>query len=175
MILFNRFLRYAGVFVLLWGVFACSERQQVTESTPDIGQELVETSALSVYKSPACGCCGEWIEHIEAAGFDTTIYHPADMNQIKMDNRISPNYQSCHTAISRGGYIFEGHIPAKYIRKFLESPPPNAIGLAVPAMPLGSPGMEVADRFSPYQVLLLKSDGSREVFARVAVQEEQYQ
>jgi len=175
MILFNRFLRYAGVFVLLGGAFACSERQQVTESTPDIGQELVETPTLSVYKSPTCGCCGGWIEHIEAAGFDTTVYHPADMSRIKMDNAISPSYQSCHTAISRDGHVFEGHIPAKYIRQFLEHPPSDAIGLAVPAMPAGSPGMEIADRFSPYQVLLLKRDGSSEIFAHVEAQEEQYQ
>ena len=176
MVLSSRLLRYFGMFVLLWGISACSERQQVVENKPEVAQKEVEQEqALNVYKSPTCGCCGGWIEHIEAAGFNTAIFHPSNLNQIKVDNGISPTYQSCHTAISRDGYVFEGHIPAKYIQQFLESPPSDAIGLAVPAMPVGSPGMEMADRFSPYQVLLLKKDGDSEVFSRVEVQEEQYQ
>jgi hypothetical protein len=177
MILFSRLLQYVGIFFLLWGVSACSEKQQAVENKPDIVQKEAEAQeqALNVYKSPTCGCCGGWVEHIEAAGFDTAFFHPTNLNQIKIDNGIPPRYQSCHTAISRDGYVFEGHIPAKYIRQFLKNPPSDAIGLAVPAMPVGSPGMEMVDRFSPYQVLLLKKGGGSEIFARVEVQEEQYQ
>lgn len=175
MTLFTRFLRYAGMFVLLWGASACSERQQVTDSEPGLAQQSTVRPMLSVYKSPTCGCCGDWIEHIEASGINTQVYHPTDLNQIKADRGISPVHQSCHTAISKEGYVFEGHIPAKYVRQFLDNPPNDAIGLAVPAMPIGSPGMEMGEQFSPYQVLLLKKNGSSEVFARVDVQEDQYQ
>ena len=77
--------------------------------------------------------------------------------------------------MSAEGYVFEGHIPARYIRDFLANPPADARGLAVPAMPVGSPGMEVEDRFMPYEVLLLKADGGVEVFARVQTPAQQYQ
>lgn len=169
------FLRFAGIFVLLWGAYACSEKQQETDNEPGLAQQTTTGQTLSVYKSPTCGCCGDWVTHIEAAHFDAVIYHPPDLNRIKADWAISPLHQSCHIAISKAGYVFEGHIPAKYVRQFLDNPPEDAIGLAVPAMPVGSPGMEMGDRFSPYQVLLLKKDGGSEVFARVNVQEEQYQ
>lgn len=175
MTLCTRFLRYAGMFVLLWGISACSEKQQATDSEPGLAQKSTVGPTLSVYKSPTCGCCGDWISHIEASGFNTAVYHPTDLNQIKADRGISQVHQSCHTAISKEGYVFEGHIPAKYMKQFLDKPPSDALGLAVPAMPVGSPGMEMGDRFSPYQVLLLKKDGSNEVFARVDVQEAQYQ
>jgi len=85
----------------------------------------------------------------------------------RCSTRFAPRYQSCHTAVSSHGYVFEGHVPARHIKAFLANPPADAIGLAVPGMPLGSPGMEVGSRFDPYEVLLLKKDGSSEVFARV--------
>jgi hypothetical protein len=91
----------------------------------------------------------------------------ADLNPIKTQYQIAPRYQSCHTAVSSKGYVFEGHVPARHIKAFLANPPADAIGLAVPGMPLGSPGMKLRDRFDPYEVLLLKKDGSSEVFARV--------
>ncbi|MGB1058644.1 MAG: DUF411 domain-containing protein, partial [Ketobacter sp.] len=78
-------------------------------------------------------------------------------------------------AVSKQGFVFEGHIPARYIQQFLANPPEGAFGLAVPAMPVGSPGMEVNERFMPYQVLLLKKDGSTEVFAAVENAAQQYE
>ena len=80
---------------------------------------------------------------------------------------IKPEYRSCHTSVSNNGFIFEGHIPAKYITKFLLEDHPNAIGLSVPGMPLGSPGMEFDDRFTPYNILILYKDGSSEVYAEI--------
>ncbi len=77
--------------------------------------------------------------------------------------------------MSAEGYLFEGHVPARYMKQFLASPPADALGLAVPAMPVGSPGMEMGDRFSPYAVLLLKADGSAELFAQVDSPAQQYQ
>ena len=171
---FTGFLRSAALCALLWGVSACVDDQPATAGSPDLARQAAG-SRLSVYKSPACGCCADWVDHIEAAGFTTSIHHPENLNRIKAARGIAPRYGSCHTAISGQGYVFEGHIPARYIRQFLENPPAAAIGLAVPAMPAGSPGMEMDGRFSPYQVLLLDKDGGHTVFARVATQAEQYQ
>ena len=172
--LFTRFLRSAALCTLLWGVSACVDDQPASAGVSDPARQAAGPR-LSVYKSPACGCCADWVDHIEAAGFTTSIHHPENLNRIKAEQGIAPRYGSCHTAISGQGYVFEGHIPARYIRQFLENPPDAAIGLAVPAMPAGSPGMEMDGRFSPYQVLLLDKDGGHTVFARVATQAEQYQ
>ena len=85
------------------------------------------------------------------------------------------NLRSCHTAVSSQGYAFEGHIPARDSHQFLANPPADGIGLTVPAMPVGSPGMEVGDKFMPYRVLLMKKDGSTEVFASVESAAQQVQ
>jgi hypothetical protein len=91
-----------------------------------------------------------------------------------LKNKTICRFHSCHTAISTDGFVFEGHIPAKYIQTFLANRPQNVIGLAVPAMPAGSPGMEMGDRFSPYKVLLLNKDGTYSTFSNVENQKEQY-
>lgn len=130
---------------------------------------------LTVYKSPTCGCCNDWIDHVEAQGFATSAQDMTDMEAIKSQYRVAANLRSCHTAVSKKGFVFEGHIPARYIHQFLAKPPADAIGLTVPAMPVGSPGMEVDDKFMPYQVLLMNKDGSVEVFADVQNQAPQYQ
>lgn len=122
---------------------------------------------LAVYKSPTCGCCVKWMEHMQSRGYSVAAYHPADLTRFKLEQDIGLRYQSCHTAISAGGYRFEGHVPAKFVSQFLANPPKGAIGLAVPGMPVGSPGMEMGTKFMPYQVLLLKADGSHEVFADI--------
>jgi hypothetical protein len=123
--------------------------------------------SLDVHKSPTCGCCSLWIDHLQHAGVKAHGQDHDDLNPIKQKYRIDPQYQSCHTAVSQRGFVFEGHVPARFIKSFLAAPPKDAIGLAVPGMPLGSPGMEVDNRFTPYQVLLLKADGSSDVFAHV--------
>ena len=171
----NNAIFHIVILSILTLLSACSKGQQEINSNSGMAQTPTTERPLVVYKSPTCGCCEEWIHHLESSGFSAEIKHPADLNQVKSEYRISPAYQSCHTAISEEGYVFEGHIPAKHIRQFLGNPPTNAIGLAVPGMPPGSPGMEMGDRFSPYQVLLLKKDGSHEVYATVERQEEQYQ
>lgn len=123
--------------------------------------------AMTVYKQPSCGCCGEWVEHVREKGFQAQVQNRKNMAQVKTKFGIQPEYQSCHTAIV-GEYVFEGHIPAHAIAQFLENPPQNAIGLAVPGMPVGSPGMEMGDRFDEYDVLLLKDDGSSEMYLHVS-------
>tara|TARA_B100001029_G_scaffold112725_1_gene93070 strand:+ start:7652 stop:7984 length:333 start_codon:yes stop_codon:yes gene_type:complete len=108
-----------------------------------------------------------WIEHLENNGLRTKTQDHDNLEDIKKKYDIQPQYRSCHTAISSNGYVFEGHIPSKYIDQFLSEDHPNAIGLSVPGMPVGSPGMEVGNRVMPYDVLILYKDGTNGVFARV--------
>ena len=140
----------------------------------DISKQALIRQVLDVYKSPTCGCCKQWMKHLKTNGIDTNGHHPDDMSAFKTSKGIAREFQSCHTAVSKGGFVFEGHVPAKYIQQFLASPPKNAIGLSVPAMPVGSPGMEYQDKFMPYKVLQLNKDGSSTVYARVESPKEQY-
>ena len=123
--------------------------------------------SLLVHKTPTCGCCKKWVKHLEANSFSTMIKDHQNLQKVKEQHSIKPKYQSCHTAVSQDGYVFEGHIPSKFIKQFLANPEADAIGLAVPGMPLGSPGMEVEGRFMPYDVLVLYKDGSSRVYAEV--------
>ena len=122
---------------------------------------------LLVHKTPTCGCCKKWIKHLESNGFAPATKDHQSMQEIKEKYNIKPEYRSCHTAVSEDGYIFEGHIPSKYITQFLSEKNSDAIGLSVPGMPLGSPGMEVGDRFTPYDVLILYKDGTSKVYAEI--------
>lgn len=155
---------FATTTLLLMSVVACSDNENLTTASNSITSEIV---SLDVYKSRTCGCCKKWISHIEDFGFESEVHHPADLNKIKADKGIAPRYQSCHTAVSSDGYVFEGHIPGHIIQQFLADPPKDAIGLAVPGMPAGSPGMEVGDRRDEYDVLLLSKDGSHRVYEHV--------
>lgn len=133
------------------------------------------TLDLEVHKTPTCGCCTDWVVHMRDSGFNVTAHDHDDLNPIKQKLNIEPANQSCHTAVTRSGeYFFEGHVPAPIVRAFLSDPPAQAIGLAVPGMPVGSPGMEVDDRFQPYQVYQVNRDGSREVYKQVDSPDEQY-
>ena len=123
--------------------------------------------SLLVHKTPTCGCCKKWIEHLESNGFSPSSKDHQSLQGVKEKYNIKPEYRSCHTAVSEDGYIFEGHIPGKYIAQFLAEKNLDAIGLSVPGMPLGSPGMEVGDRFTPYDVLILYKDGTSKVYAEI--------
>ncbi len=92
---------------------------------------------------------------------------------LKQEKGIGSEFQSCHTAVSAKGYVFEGHVPATVMSDFLAQPPEGAIGLAVPGMPVGSPGMEMGERFTPYDVVLLKGDGSSEIYRHIAGADQQ--
>jgi hypothetical protein len=159
-------IKWLVAISLLLSVVACSDNAELG-NTSLTSEKLTERVKLDVYKSKTCGCCKKWVTHVGGLGFDAEVHHPADMNTIKIDNGILPRYRSCHTAISKGGYVFEGHVPGDIIQKFLADPPQNAIGLAAPGMPVGSPGMEVGNRFDPYDVLLLKSDGTSVTYAHI--------
>lgn len=150
------------VFVTL---SACAESD--SGNVADSDKTASETLKLEVFKTPTCGCCGEWVSHLTDNGFSTLVQDRETLESIKADLHIPAEFQSCHTAVSEYGYFFEGHIPAKFIKQFLASPPENAAGLAVPGMPIGSPGMEMGGRFDPYKIFLVKKDGTTEIFAEV--------
>lgn len=122
---------------------------------------------ISVFKSPNCGCCQKWVDHLETNGFQAQVTDTDRMNMIKHEHGIASQYQSCHTGVI-DGYVFEGHVPAAVMQKFLKEKPEDAIGLAVPGMPMGSPGMEMGNRYDDYDVLLLKKDGSSEVYEHIS-------
>lgn len=128
---------------------------------------------LQVYKSPQCGCCTKWVDHIQQAGFTAQVINTDSLAQIKSQFSISPRHRSCHTAVSRNGYVFEGHIPAKLVKRFLQEQPVNALGLSVTGMPIGSPGMEVGSNFMPYQVVILMKDGSTKTYAQINTAQQQ--
>lgn len=126
--------------------------------------------SVTVHKTPTCGCCEKWVNHLHAAGYEASTVEHEDLSAIKSAYSIQGRYRSCHTGVVstlQGDYVFEGHVPARFIDEFLENPPAGALGLSVPGMPVGSPGMEVGDRKDYYQVLLLKNDGSAEIYAHV--------
>ncbi|PKO41327.1 MAG: metal-binding protein [Betaproteobacteria bacterium HGW-Betaproteobacteria-4] len=119
--------------------------------------------AVDVYKSPYCGCCGKWIDHLKAAGFAVRTHEVNDVPAARQRLGMPEQLGSCHTA-KVGGYLVEGHVPAADIERLLKEKP-AALGLAVPAMPPGSPGME-SPRPVPYQTLLVQPDGKTSVYAR---------
>ena len=134
----------------------------------DMGkQHSVSNFELLVHKTPTCGCCKMWVNHMEENGFTINTKDHQSLVKIKEELKIEPEHRSCHTGVSSQGYFFEGHIPSKYVSQFLSEVNPDAIGLSVPGMPLGSPGMEVEDRFSPYDVLVHYKDGSTKVYADI--------
>lgn len=118
---------------------------------------------VDVYKSPYCGCCGKWVEHLRARGFEVKTHDVTDVPGQRKKLGMPEAYGSCHTA-KVGNYLIEGHVPAADVERLLKEKP-QAIGLAVPSMPPGSPGME-SDRPMPYETLLVRTDGSSRVFAR---------
>ncbi|MDA0119413.1 DUF411 domain-containing protein [Vibrio sp. T11.5] len=110
------------------------------------------------HKSPYCGCCTEWTKHMQEAGFTVEEKLHDDMNPIKQKLGIKPQLASCHTA-EINGFVFEGHVPAQDIKAFLENRPKNAKGLAVPGMPMGSPGMEYGNEKDAYSVYAFNEQG----------------
>lgn len=169
----SRLVRMAAA-ALVAVLFACSPG-----SDQNRGASAADGAAIvmQLYKSPTCGCCGFWAEHAEERGFEFVVHHRDndELTMEKLRRGIGLRYHSCHTAVAEDGTVFEGHIPAYLIHQYLADKPANAIGLSVPGMPLGSPGMEVGERLDPYEVYLLRPDGSAEVYAQVTDFHAQYQ
>jgi hypothetical protein len=124
------------------------------------GSKPADAITIQVYKTPTCGCCSKWIDHLEDAGFDVEATDLPDLTALKAENGITRSLSSCHTAMV-GGYVVEGHVPADDIRRMLTERPPIA-GLTVPGMPMGSPGMEHPDphRHEAFEVLAFSAEGT---------------
>lgn len=146
-----------GTFVV--ALSACSRNPAATPAASPASP----ANAMTVYKDAGCGCCDLWVEHLQAAGFVTQVHERSDMAPVKERAGVPAALRSCHTG-EIGGYFVEGHVPAADLQRLLRERP-DARGLAVPGMPLGSPGMEVQGRSDPYDVLLVAKDGSTSVYA----------
>ena len=118
---------------------------------------------MTVWKTPSCGCCAAWVEHMRANGFAVTVKEAEDLTPVKRMAGVDPQHQSCHTGLVEG-YTIEGHVPAADVERLLTEWP-EAKGLAVPGMPVGSPGMEMNGMSEPYDVVLFGEDGTK-VFAQ---------
>lgn len=132
---------------------------------PLLGQTQPALPLVEVWKSPTCGCCNEWIKHLEANGFRVKAYDKGN-NAKRTELGLPPQFGSCHTALVKG-YVIEGHVPSKEIHRLLKERP-AALGLAVPDMPIGSPGMdgpEYGGQVDPYDVLLVQRNGTAKVYA----------
>ena len=119
---------------------------------------------ISVYKNASCGCCKKWVEHMEKSGWTVTAHDVPDVGVYKKKYGVPDNLGSCHTAIVTSGYVVEGHVPADLIDKLVAARPSDVIGLAVPGMVQGSPGME-SGRSDKYDVIAFSKGGKTKVFA----------
>ena len=123
--------------------------------------------SIEVWKSPTCGCCKDWVKHLQANGFAVLTHEvdEAQKNTVRRKLGLSDQYRSCHTAVV-SGYVIEGHVPARDIWRLIRNRPPG-LGLAVPGMPIGSPGMDTSaygGRQDPYAVLLVQRDNRSSVY-----------
>ncbi|MEZ5728435.1 MAG: DUF411 domain-containing protein [Burkholderiaceae bacterium] len=140
--------------IALWPPAASTAQDKPAAAAPQV----------EVWKSPTCGCCKDWIAHLQANGYRVRA-HDTGNNAMRARLGLPVKYGSCHTA-QVGGYVVEGHVPAREIRRLLAEKP-DAIGIAVPGMPVGSPGMDgpaYGGRKDPYDVLLVGRDGGARVF-----------
>lgn len=142
----HRFLTLAAPFALL----ACSQ--------------AASAAVVEVVKSPTCGCCSDWVEHLRRSGMQVRVTEVDDTSAAAKRLGVPDDLRSCHTALV-GGYAVEGHVPAADI-KMLLAKKPAATGIAVPGMPMGSPGMDQGGAKEPFVTILFDREGKRQVFAR---------
>lgn len=148
-----RFVRYSALALALVAPVAA----QTAKKPQPAAQSIV------VYKTPACGCCTKWVDHLKAAGFAPTVHTVQSMTEAPIRKRVPASLYSCHTATLEG-YVVEGHVPADVIQKLLREKP-RVEGIAVPGMPAGSPGME-SSRPEAYDVVTFDASGKTAVFAK---------
>ena len=141
---------------------ACLGASPSAQTTPSAGP------AVSVYKTPTCGCCSKWVDHMKKAGFQVSVTDmpQQSLDNVKAKNKVPAAVHSCHTAVVEG-YVVEGHVPPAEVKRLLKEKQ-KVTGIAVPGMPLGSPGMEVSGMTAhPYDVLSFDAQGRTRVFATI--------
>lgn len=124
--------------------------------------QAADSLVIDVHRDANCGCCKDWIKHLESNGFTVNDHVEANMAELKQEVGVPPRLGSCHTALINGQFV-EGHVPAAQVMELQKRP--DLLGIAVPGMPVGSPGMEYGDRQDPYQVVGLTKAGELEVVA----------
>ena len=136
----------------------------VFAATTALLSAAANAAQLTVHKSPYCGCCAKWIEHVERHGFTVKVIETEQMASVKKRLGVPKELASCHSS-EAGGYFIEGHVPAADIKRLLAQKP-KAAGIAVPGMPLGSRGMEASGQKPPYATLLIGKDGKSRVYVQ---------
>lgn len=127
--------------------------------TPALAGARQAPTRAQVFRSPDCGCCGAWVAHLEDHGFAVDVIMTEDLEAVKDRNGVPASLRSCHTGLI-DGYVIEGHVPATDIQRLLDERP-EAGGIAVPGMPVGSPGMEMGEQRDPFDVILWTGSESR--------------
>lgn len=129
-----------------------------------VNSQPSEKPVVEVYKTPTCGCCSKWVDHLKANGFTVVTTDLDDLDAVKKKHGVPTDLASCHTAVA-SGYAIEGHVPAADIARMLKQRP-QILGIAVPSMPAGSPGMEVPSGLvQPYRVIAFDKNGKTSVYA----------
>lgn len=147
-------MRRAILVALVAGVLGAGDLIEARQKSP----------VVDVYKTPTCGCCSKWVEHLQKNGFTVRATNLESLAEVKAKYHVPGQLQSCHTA-TVNGYVVEGHVPSSDVRKLLKERPPIA-GLAVPGMPIGSPGMETpGTKAHPYDVVAFDKKGKTRVYA----------
>jgi hypothetical protein len=163
--------RISGIAITMaFAVAACSKGSsapatEVAQATPPANVAATSATPVSikVYKTPTCSCCKGWVEHLEQNGFKVEVVDMPDLSAVKTKYGVRPELQACHTAVVNN-YVVEGHVPADVILKMINEKPAIA-GIAVPGMPMGSPGMEGGAKES-YAVVAFDSTGKSSVYAQ---------
>lgn len=148
------FARTLGTGAALSALLPMTSRADVPNAPPK----------FTVYKDPSCGCCTKWVEHLRSAGLHPDVHDRTDMDALKNSLGVPTALRSCHTAVA-GRYVIEGHVPAADVKRLLAAAPKGIIGIAVPDMPAGAPGMEVPGRADRYDVIAFAADGTTKLFA----------
>lgn len=151
-------------YILLFGMLAMLLLAACTSAASEPPTDEQTPQQMVVYRSPTCGCCSDWVGYVEAHGYTATVEEVQNLAEVKAEYNIPPTMQSCHTAIIEG-YVVEGHVPVEDIERLLTERP-DVVGIAVPGMPVGSPGMEVAGvEPQPYDVVTFDAAGNTEVYS----------
>ncbi|GHD44568.1 Uncharacterized conserved protein [Marinobacter persicus] len=152
----------AGSAALAIGAVAVGFKLQASEPATDSAVSGQTAHTITVYKSPSCSCCAGWAEHLERNGFDVNVEDTNNISEIKTKHQVPSELGSCHTGLI-DGLVIEGHVPAADIVAYLENPQFNTVGLSVPGMVQGSPGMETGTK-QDYQVIAFRANGQQSVF-----------
>lgn len=161
-------MKTAFPIAMAFAVIGCTSKEPVEEKAPAVAVAQAAPAAtaipIKVYKTPTCGCCKAWVQHLEENGFKVEVMDMPDLSSVKAKYGVKPEMQACHTAVVNN-YVVEGHVPADLILKMINEKPAIA-GLAVPGMPMGSPGMEAGGAKERYAVLSFDSTGKSSLYAR---------